>query len=111
MLREKVKTPLLRFAGALRDCKTVRDHAKLLYDFLVMMEIPEKLNADAALSLEAGDASGAEEFSQLWKVLCDALDQTALSAGDKETDAAGILQLLKLPFSETDIGSIPTSVD
>lgn len=111
ILREKVKTPLLRFAGALRDCKTVRDHAKLLYDFLVMMEIPEKLNADAALSLEAGDASGAEEFSQLWKVLCDALDQTALSAGDKETDADGFLQLLKLAFSETDIGSIPTSVD
>ncbi len=111
VLREKVKAPLLRFAGALKECRTVRDHAALLYDFLVMMKIPEKLGEDAELSLKAGDASGAEEFSQLWQVLCDALDQTALSAGDEETDADGFLQLLKLAFSETDIGSIPTSVD
>ncbi len=111
VLREKVKAPLLRFAGALKDCRTVRDHAALLYDFLVMMKIPEKLGEAAELSLKAGDASGAEEFSQLWQVLCDALDQTALSAGDEETDADGFLQLLKLAFSETDIGSIPTSVD
>lgn len=110
-LHERVRGPLLRFAGELKNCVTVRDHAVLLYDFLVMMKIPEKLKNDAALSSKIGDAAGAEEFSQLWQVLCDALDQTVGSAGDEKTDADGFLQLLKLAFSETDIGSIPTSVD
>ena len=33
-LREKVKAPLLRFAGVVGNCRTVREHATALYDFL-----------------------------------------------------------------------------
>lgn len=110
-LRETVRKPLLAFAGLIGNCTTVKDHATALYDFLMSMEIPSKLKGDAALAAKVGDAKGAEEFAQLWRALMDALDQTVGSAGEKNTDAEGFLRLLKLAFSETDIGSIPTSVD
>ena len=75
------------------------------------MKIPSKLDADAVLAKKTGDGAGAEEFSQLWRVLMDVLDQIVGSAGERTVDSDGFLQLLRIAFSETDIGSIPTSVD
>lgn len=110
-LKETVRRPLLRFAGAAKKRMTVKEHATALYDFLLLMKIPSKLDADAALAKKTGDGAGAEEFSQLWRVLMDVLDQIVGSAGERTVDSDGFLQLLRIAFSETDIGSIPTSVD
>lgn len=110
-IRERVKKPLLRFAGAIKSCRTVRDHANLLYDFLTYMKIPEKIRSDAESSAAQGDNAGAEELLQLWRVLCRCLDEIVGSAGARECDGTDFLQFVKLAFSETDIGMIPTSVD
>lgn len=110
-IRGRIKAPLLRFAGALKDCVTVRDHAVLLYDLMTLMKVPEKISSDAKRSREAGDIAGAGELCQLWRVFCGCLDQIVGSAGDTVCGAEEFLQLLKLAFSETGIGVIPTSVD
>lgn len=110
-LREKIKAPLLRFAGVVGNCRTVREHATALYDFLLAMKIPQRLKTDAEHAKSMGDGKGAEEYSQLWKVLMDTLDQAVGSAGEKSVNSEGFVRILKLAFSETDIGSIPTSVD
>ena len=110
-IRSRVKAPLIRFAGALKTCGTVREHAVLLYDFLTYANVPETIKNDAEELRSIGDASGAAELVQLWDVFCDCLDQTVVSAGDDLSNADEFLTILRMCFSETDIGSIPTSVD
>ncbi|MBQ9511130.1 MAG: PD-(D/E)XK nuclease family protein [Clostridia bacterium] len=110
-IRDAVRGPLMRLAGAIKTCADVREHAVLLYDFLTMMNIPETIKNDAAQLSAMGDAKGASELVQLWRVFCDCLDQTVISAGEKSADAEDFLTLLRMCFSETDIGAIPTAVD
>lgn len=110
-VRDAVRGPLTRFAGALKTCATVRDHATLLFDFLTLMNVAETIKNEAAELKGIGDPAGAAEVVQLWRVFCDCLDQTVISAGEKTADAEEFLTLLRMCFSETDIGSIPTAVD
>lgn len=109
--RDKVRGPLLKFAGAVKNCRTVREHATVLYDFLTLMNVPKKTAEDAAALRAIGDEARASEQTQLWNVLCACLDQTVAAAGEAPADADEFLLLLRLALSETDIGVIPTSVD
>ena len=109
--REKIRKPLLKFAGAVKDCRTVREHATVLYDFLTLMSIPKKTGEDAAALRALGEEARASEQTQLWNVLCACLDQTVAAAGEMPADADEFLLLLRLALSETDIGVIPTAVD
>ena len=109
-LRDAVTPPLFDFFEHLKEAKTVREHCAALYDFLLSLSIPEKLEKQAD-ELKEKDPIAANELSRLWSILIDALDELVLMIPDAEADDREFVRLLTLLFEETDIGTIPATVD
>ena len=109
-IRERIITPLTDFHTELDKAETVRDFSRALYDFLLRLEIPKKLD-EIALGARINDPASAQETEQLWSVLVDALDELCSVMPELSVDSREYCELLKIIFDETDIGRIPSSVD
>ncbi len=109
-VRERIMIPLADLREALFSAKTARDYSGALYNYLMVLKIPEKLDAIAAEKRTTAPAE-AKEYEQLWGVLIDALDELTALMPDLEVDSTTFIELLGLIFDTTDIGRIPSTVD
>ena len=107
--RRQVITPLekLRAAGT----RTGKDHAALLYDFLVEVGLPERLLERENALRERGEPALADEYRQLWDILCDALEQCAHTLSEVVMDQEEFAKLFPMVLSQYDVGTIPVSLD
>ena len=108
-LRRQVAAPL----EALRKQpdKTGKGQAIALYRFLETVGVPQRL-ADRAQGLrEHGQAALAEEYRQLWDILCGGLEQCVQILGDTPMELEEFARLFSLVLSQYDVGSIPVSLD
>ncbi len=109
--REKVRSPLLRLKEALSGQKTTEGKVAALYHFLVDIHLPEQLCAKTEAFDQMGEKKLAEEYAQIWKLLCDVMDQFVFILGDIEVDEREFLRLLRLILTQYDIGTIPVALD
>ena len=108
-LRRQVAEPLEQLRrGADR---TGAGRAMALYRFLERVGLPEKLGQRASRLEEQGQAALAEEYRQLWEILCGGLDQCAQLCGDGELELEEFSRLFRLVLSQYDVGTIPVSLD
>ncbi len=108
-LRRQVAAPLERLVRNPR--KTGRGQAKALYTFLETIGLPQRL-ADRVRELRRrGDPALAEEYRQLWEILCGGLEQCAALLGDTPMELDEFAQLFRLVLSQYDVGTIPVSLD
>ena len=107
--RRQVIAPLekLRSAGT----RTGKEHAALLYDFLVEVGLPQRLLERENALRERGEPALAEEYRQLWDILCDALEQCAHTLGEVVMDQEEFARLFPMLLSQYDVGAIPVSLD
>ncbi len=108
-LRRRVIAPLERLRRN-KDC-TGRGQAICLYRFLEEIGLYDRLEERTAVLQERGDAALAEEYAQLWEILCSALEQCAQTLGDKPMELDEFARLLALVLSQYDVGAIPVSLD
>ena len=108
-LRRRVAAPLegLRLN---RD-RTGRGQAMALYAFLEKIGLPGRLEERTRRFREEGELGLAEEYRQLWEILCGALEQCARLLGEAPMELEEFSKLLKLVLSEYDVGTIPVSLD
>lgn len=108
-LREKVTAPLLALKK--RGGETGRNRAEALYQFLEEIALPRRLEERSKALQAAQRPQKAEEYRQLWDILCGALDQCAviLEQTPMELDEFG--RVLKLVLTQYDVGAIPVSLD
>ena len=109
LLRRQVAEPLetlRRTAGS-----TIRSQGMALYAFLEAIGAPDALEARASALLESGEPELSREYSQLWQIFCEALEQCVALLGDQEGDLSDFTRLLKLLLSRYTVGSIPASLD
>lgn len=97
--RKKILSPLIDFSKKTRGIHTVREHAELLYSFLVDMRVEEKLR-------KRDDGDGG-----LFSVITDALDTLVEVLGDMSVSAEVFLSQLKVLFSTVRLGKIPSVID
>ncbi len=109
-LRERIMIPLSDFHAALDSAETVRDCCRALYSYLIKLDIPAKLSEEADKKRLTSPAD-AQETEQIWSILIDALDELCTVMPDLSVNCEIFAELLKIIFDETDIGSIPCSVD
>ncbi len=105
--RKKLMAPLSKFHEKLSAARNVREHSTALYDFLVDLQIPGKLE----LRKNAAEPEEASELSQLWAAVIDSLDELVSVVPELEADAETYTKLLGIVFGNVDIGSIPAAVD
>lgn len=108
-LRRRVVAPL----EALRrnPDRTGRGQAIALYSFLEEIGLPGQLLERTAALRERGEPALAEEYQQLWDILCGGLEQCAQILGDKPLETDEFARLFQLVLSQYDVGSIPVSLD
>ena len=110
-IRNKIIEPLMNFAEAVAEAKTVREHAEALLDFLIEIDLEDKLDKRAAELSALSEAEAAEQNSKLWRIICDSMDVVVDSLGDLPADAESFINQLSVVFSEANIGSIPSYRD
>lgn len=91
--------------------KTGRGQAVSLYRFLEAVGVPERLSERTQILRERGQEALAEEYGQLWDILCGGLEQCAAILDEAPMELDEFSKLFALVLSQYDVGSIPVSLD
>ena len=110
-LRERVREPLSALAAALRGTPPAREMVTGLYRFLETLKIPEQMEEKVFQMQETGALREAEEYSQLWQILCRVMDQFVEILGDSPLEGAEFARLFRLILTQYCVGAIPVSLD
>ena len=110
-VRRKVRTLFLQLSDGLKEHKTARGKAEVLYTFAELAGTPEILKQRTEALQKSGDVQSAEEYAQLWHIFCQVLDQFVERLGDTELDGEEFARLLRLVLTQYSVGTIPATLD
>lgn len=110
-IRKTVISPFYEFFNEISQAKNIKDYIKSLYNFLVIIGMPEKMEIKSDYYEQNGDLQFSDEYRQLWEIIVDAMEEMVWICGDLEVDKSKFCELLPLVFSQYDVGSIPVSLD
>ena len=103
--------PLAFLEKALGSAETGSGKAEAVYDFLEKAGIYGQTEEKVRELENKGKLKAADELSQLWSILTDALEQFSDIVGDKLMDNEEFARLLRLLLGEYDVSTIPSSID
>jgi ATP-dependent helicase/nuclease subunit B len=89
----------------------VKEHVACLYAFLLENKVQDKLHTYELDFKAKGDIVRTKEFSQIYPLVMDLLDQIYQLLGDEEISLREFADILNAGFSEIQVGTIPQSVD
>ncbi|MBO5340296.1 MAG: PD-(D/E)XK nuclease family protein [Oscillospiraceae bacterium] len=108
-LRRRVAAPLERLRTE-RD-RTGRGQASALYAFLEEIGLSARLEERCDRLRQQGQLGLAQEYRQLWEILCGGLEQCARLLDDCHVEPDEFSKLLRLVLSQYEVGTIPVSLD
>ena len=91
--------------------KTGRGQAEALYSFMEKIGLPDRLSDRMGELSRRGQPALADEYRQLWEILCGGLEQCAALLGDTPMELEEFALLFRLVLSQYDVGTIPVSLD
>lgn len=110
-IRDRLITPLRHFYREIHEATTMREFAMALYNYLVELDIPTKLEAWYAEAMAQEDFDLAKEHQQVWNSICKLLEQLVHIAGDDITTLTYFEKLLNDGLDDIQIAIIPPSND
>ena len=110
-IRARVGGPLGRLARGLKERESAAGKLEALWAFLTEIDLPGRLEERTAELEALGELQQAQEYGQLWELLCSVMDQFADTLGDTALDQEEFTRLLKLVLTQYDVGTIPVSLD
>ena len=110
--KDKVLAPIIALQEKLKkQNKTVREICQYVYEFLLDINIEETLEKLINNFTEKGDLEIAKEYSQVWQIVIDILDQMVELMGDERISLEKFMKLISLGFDEYELGLVPPSMD
>ena len=110
-LRRRLTEPLQELTMALSRPLTGEAFAKAVYRYMVRARI-DRLTRHILARLQAnGEVALAEHTARVWNALMGVLDDMAHVLGDHRLTGETALELFRAAAIQTDIGSIPQSLD
>ena len=103
--------PLEKLRSKLRNAQHLREQIDALYEFLLRIRFPQRLQQMAQELEEDGDGRGAQICNQLWEILLTALEQLYDVLGDTVWKDEDFVRLLSMLLSQYDVGTIPPVLD
>ena len=91
--------------------KTGKGQAVALYTFMEAIGLPDRLEERVEELGRRGQPALADEYRQLWEILCGGLEQCAALLGDTPMELEEFALLFRLVLSQYDVGTIPVSLD
>lgn len=110
-LREKIVGPLTAFFKKVSGKNRVKDICTALYDFLVSVGLPEKIEELLRYFKEEGELDTANQYSQVWDIVIDVLDQMVEVMGDDQISLERFAKIISIGFDEYKVGLIPPALD
>lgn len=110
-IRRRVSGPLSRLHQGMKDAPGATGKLRVLWSFLEEIDLAGQLERRTAVLEELGQLQQAGEYSQLWELLCEVMDQFADTLGEMPLDREEFVRLLKLVLTQYDVGTIPVALD
>jgi len=107
--RRKVAAPLETLRK--NPNKTGRGQAIALYTFMEQIGLPQWLEQRVEELRRRGQPALADEYRQLWEILCGGLEQCAALLCENQMELDEFARLFRLVLSQYDVGTIPVSLD
>lgn len=107
--RRLLTAPLKIFREQVQNAQTVEDYTQALYDFLVQMQVPEKLIQWQ--TQEETDRALAKEHQQIWNSIIELFDQMVQTCGSDYISAQNYEQLINDGLDSIKISLIPPGYD
>jgi ATP-dependent helicase/nuclease subunit B len=106
-LRMKLIDPLHELKTAVQDSTTCAEYTRGLYDFLLDIKTPERIESLIIELSGAGQNEVKEIYHQIWSILMEVFDQIVETMGGDIVSKDEYLQILKSGFQGYRLGIIP----
>ncbi|MFC7391836.1 helicase-exonuclease AddAB subunit AddB [Scopulibacillus cellulosilyticus] len=110
-LRELIREPLLEFESDMKAAKTILDKCTVLYEFLLGLSVPEKIERLRNQAEASGRLDEAREHDQVWGALMDCLDQFVEAAGSEEMSLEIFAKVLDTGLDSLHFSLVPPALD
>ena len=110
-VRQGLLEALEKFFILLDASANIPDMCRAVYSYFTDIGLEERLNALAITEAEHGNTKASAELHAIYGVILNALADIAAALPDEYATAEEFLLILKTVFNNTEIGTIPTSVD
>lgn len=110
-VKEKLVPSLSLYFARLDASANVKEMCQATVEFLKDSRITEKVRESCSRNLSAGNKKAADEDMKLYSLMLNIFYDLSNTFGDKEFTFDEFSAALLLMFSESDIGTIPTSAD
>ncbi len=108
--RAHLTPPLVTLSEMNRERHPISAHIRALTQFLLTLDLPNRLDARAE-EYQHTDRVSAAEYTRLWDVICDILDAMNHILGDMTVTLDEFAAQLRMVFSGVKLGAIPASLD
>lgn len=111
-VRDHLIGRLKKFTSNLKGSQSYRDMCFATLNYLEELEVREQMKTLASEYLAEGKIRDASDCARMYEVALDSLDYVCDSFSDEdEPDINTFATALRIAFSESELGSIPTSQD
>lgn len=110
-LRNLARQPLVQFQQTVKSVNTVSAYTAAVYQLLMDLDVPGRLDKWAAKAEEAGDLDQSREHRQLWAGVIDLFDQLAETCGDEAMALDEYAEVLGEGLEGLALSLIPPSLD
>lgn len=109
--RKMICQPLLRFRESTKNRKKAAEICSCLYDFLVEIGVPHRIEQYIQHFRTSGQLRLASEYEQVWNILMEVFEQVVEVLGEETLGIERFANILKIGLAEYKISSIPVSLD
>ena len=109
--KNKVVEPLLKLKKDLQGLKTVKEITTKIYEFMLENQIYKKTEKIVQNLKENGQLEIAKQYETSMQILTELFDEIVLILGDKNITFDRYAKILKMGFSQSDLGVIPATAD
>ncbi|WP_312113811.1 helicase-exonuclease AddAB subunit AddB [Brevibacillus reuszeri] len=112
-LRRKYAAPLLAFEKEMKQAtsKNVREMTTALYNLLIVLDVPNKLEKWQQAAERDGDLDTAQVHGQVWAGLIELMDQVVEVMGEESMELATFARVLDSGLETIELGLVPPALD
>lgn len=110
-LRNLIHAPLFDFEEKLKAASTAKEMVAALYEFLIGLEIPKKLDYWMTEADAKGELTTAQEHEQVWKAVISFMDEMVEIVGDETMSLDLFAKLVESGLESMKFSLVPPSLD
>lgn len=110
-IKDRLMQPLLELYKSVKKGKTARDYANVVFNFLENINMYGGLKKDVKSFEANGKLDEAQQFSEIWNLILEVLDQTVVTMADRQLTFSEYGEYIKAGLSKCEIKTIPSCID